>query len=129
MDRGAGRATVRGISKSQTPLSTRASPQLDTSPNPRQRPWPSWREGCRGSTTPTPLHLKHTPFPHPDPWLLAVWQVGGGREPRHGKVGTPLEALPGGHPLKNQKAGAAGGSLLGRLGVGDASFSGLFGSG
>ena len=81
------------------------------------------------------VHHPHAPplethtLPHPDPWLLAVWQVGGGREPRHGKVGTPLEALPGGHPLKNQKAGAAEGSLLGRLGVGDASFSGLFGSG
>ena len=53
----------------------------------------------------------------------------GSREPRHRKVGTPLETLPGGHPSESQMAGAAEGSLLGGLGAGDASFSGLFGSG
>lgn len=49
--------------------------------------------------------MKRTPFPHPDPWLLAVWQVRVAGSPDTGRLELLLRPCLGGTPQKAKRQG------------------------
>ena len=68
-------------------------------------PGPSGGKDAEGPPPPHPLRLKHTPFPHPDPWLLAVWRVRVAGSPDTGRLELLLRPCLGGTPQKAKRQG------------------------